>query len=74
VEWNNKEIKNYWPLVNNPRVLQINRIGIPVKTILRFAAFLSNCRTCIRQGNQISIYFGVIPPKLEWYLTRPPGV
>lgn len=32
-------------------------------------AFLTNCRTCIRGGNQISSMFNIAPPSLEAYLS-----
>lgn len=32
------------------------------------SCFLRNCMTCIREGNQISAYFGCMPPTLEDFL------
>lgn len=67
-EWANKEVKEQWRFVNSKRVLQVHRRGASVTSMLRFAAFLANCKCCLRRGNQISIHFGVDPPTLKWFL------
>ena len=41
----------------------------PIGIYMPVFSFLYNCRTCIRQGNQISTLFGLSPPSLEQYLT-----
>lgn len=40
----------------------------PLAQSYQVAAFLVNCRTCMRRRNQISDYFGMAPPSLLVYL------
>jgi hypothetical protein len=42
-------------------------------TAMRYynATLLTNFRTCLNAGNQISFYFDCSPPTLEEYIARP---
>ncbi|OWZ16465.1 hypothetical protein PHMEG_0009735 [Phytophthora megakarya] len=41
---------------------------MPVEAIRHVGVFLTNCLTCYWGENQISLYFGCVPPSLEVYL------
>lgn len=66
VEWQFGQIVNSFQQVGfdyNNRYFQTKFMSDYV-----FAAYLLNCRTCIRGGNITSAYFGVAPPSLATYL------
>lgn len=59
-------VKTNFKLITYRRVLQqgLSPVGIYMPVF----AFLWNCRTCIRRGNEISIQFDVAPPTVEEYV------
>ncbi|CAB1107600.1 unnamed protein product [Ectocarpus sp. CCAP 1310/34] len=66
VEWGFKEMTGKWAFVNmkpQPKFLLS-----PVAKQYRVATLLSNWHSCMNGGNEISQYFGVVPPTFEEYV------
>ncbi|ETW05261.1 hypothetical protein H310_04225 [Aphanomyces invadans] len=66
VEWNFKIMKTLWPHVSYKNMSKI--MQSPVAKIVCVAMLLTNCHCCHFRGNQISMYFDLLPPTLEEYL------
>jgi hypothetical protein len=66
VEWGFGVIRNLWTFVDfrGGQKLWLQAVGIHYSV----AVLLTNVHTCMRQGNQISRYFGVSPPTANEYL------
>ncbi len=67
VEWIFTNLKQYWTTTDLKRKLMINQA--PVGSIYLCCILLSNFRTCI-YGNEVSKYFGCVPPSLDEYLSH----
>jgi hypothetical protein len=66
VEWGFHLITEIW---KGTEVVMEQRSGLtPVGSIYRTLVILTNCYTCLRNGNQISNYFAVDPPNIYEYL------
>lgn len=69
VEWAFGHLYNVWESL---RFLPLKKLGItPIGTIVQVCVLLTNFRTCMRGGNQISYYFDTSPPTLAEYLDAP---
>ena len=66
VEWGFEKIVKYWAFLDFKKGMKIQKSGIIA--MWQLCVFLTNCLTCANGGNQISMYFGVAPPKLEDYI------
>ena len=66
VEWGFKEMTGLWAFVNMKP--QQKFLLSPVAKQYRVATLLSNWHSCLNGGNEISQYFGVLPPTFEEYL------
>lgn len=66
VEWGFKEVTGKFAFVNLKP--QQKFLMSPVAKQYRVATLLSNMHSCLNGGNEISQYFGVLPPTLEEYL------
>lgn len=61
-----------YTLWNSLRCRPATRINVnPIGKHFVAACILTNCRTCIRGGNQISKYFDCAPPSIAEYLDYP---
>lgn len=69
VEWGIGHVYTLW---NSLRYRPANRVNVnPIGKHFFVAAIFTNCRTCMRGGNQISQYFDLPPPSLDVYLSAP---
>ena len=66
VEWGFKEMTGLWAFANMKP--QQKFLLSPVAKQYRVATLLSNWHSCLDGGNEISQYFGVLPPTFEEYL------
>lgn len=66
VEWGFGTITNTFQSLDFQRKEKM--LERPLAQWYQVAAFLVNCRACLRGGNQISKYFGLNPPSLPVYL------
>ncbi len=66
VEWAFKEVTGKWAFVNMKP--QQKFLLSPVAKQYRVATLLSNWHSCLNGGNEISQYFGVVPPAFEEFL------
>ncbi|CAB1101452.1 unnamed protein product [Ectocarpus sp. CCAP 1310/34] len=66
VEWGFKEMTGKWAFVNMKP--QQKLLPSPVAKQYRVATLLSNWHSCMNGGNEISQYFGVVPPFFEEYV------
>ena len=66
VEWGLKEMTGLWAFVNMKP--QQRFLLSPVAKQYRVATLVSNWHSCLNGGNEISQYFGVLPPTFEEYL------
>ncbi|ETV89801.1 hypothetical protein H310_15368, partial [Aphanomyces invadans] len=66
VEWGFGVVRNLWTFVDykNGQKLWLQAVGVQYAV----AVILTNIHTCMKRGNQISSYFGVMPPTAEEYL------
>jgi len=63
VEWGFSEILRNWTYLDFKRGL---KLGLsPVGSLYLVATFLTNCRTCLVGGNQISMHFNLSPPSIQ---------
>eukprot|EP00033_Pygsuia_biforma_P005605 GCRY01006191.1.p1 GENE.GCRY01006191.1~~GCRY01006191.1.p1 ORF type:complete len:384 (+),score=7.06 GCRY01006191.1:425-1576(+) len=67
VEWAFKDIIQYFSFLDYSKNLKIYLQ--PIAQYYQVGAFLMNCLTCFRRGNQTSIYFNCDPPTIEEYLS-----
>jgi nuclease HARBI1 len=67
VEWTFALLKSLWKFIDCKKQQKI--LQSPVAQVVAVAMLLTNCHTCYNQGNQISMYFGLSPPRLDDYLT-----
>ncbi|KAF1958106.1 hypothetical protein CC80DRAFT_409232, partial [Byssothecium circinans] len=66
VEWGIGGVKNNFKYLSYKQGLCVGLC--PVACYLPVFAFLFNCRTCMRRGNQLSEMFDLLPPELEEYV------
>ncbi len=66
VEWGFMRISTTFKTLQLKQGLRV--LGSPVGLMYMCAAELCNAMTVIRGGNQISEYFGVLPPTVEEYV------
>ena len=67
VEWGFGEVAQDWPWLRR-KILQKVLLS-PVAVFWQTAAILSNVKTCLKQGNVISDFFGTRPPTITRYLS-----
>ncbi|KAH9146647.1 hypothetical protein AeRB84_009494 [Aphanomyces euteiches] len=69
VEWSFHILKSLWSFLNFDKKMIVRTA--PIGKLWLMATLLMNCHTCFRpHGNQISMYFGVVPPTLDEYLSH----
>jgi len=66
VEWGFGIILNQWRFLDCKREQKL--LLSPIANWYLTAVLLTNCQTCVRQGNEISDTFHLQPPSLESYL------
>ncbi|OWY96904.1 hypothetical protein PHMEG_00032709 [Phytophthora megakarya] len=67
VEWGFGRVKDLWEFMNWDKKQRVRQS--PVGLNFYVAILLFNCHTCLQPvGNQISMYFGLMPPTLDTYL------
>ena len=66
VEWAFKDISSNWAFLDFKKNLKLYLS--PVGQWYKVCAILTNCLTCLRQHNETSLYFEMLPPRLEEYL------
>ena len=68
VEWGFRVVNQAWQALS---FLPLEKLGLsPLEKRFKVAVFLTNVKTCVERSNQISSFFGCVPPTLEEYLTR----
>ena len=67
VEWNFGYLKMLWPFITFKPQQKIMHSS--VGKLVLVSMLLTNCRCCLRRGNQISKYFKLAPPTLQEYLS-----
>lgn len=70
VEWGFAAIVGQWPLLDFRKKLQILRA--PVGLYLNVGNVLTNMRTCVDGGSEVSRRFGMDPPSLSAYMAGGP--
>jgi nuclease HARBI1 len=68
VEWSFGAVTNLFQALSFSRKEKM--MERPLAQSYQVATLLFNCRTCLREGNQISSYFAVDPPQLQDYLAQ----
>lgn len=68
VEWGFGMITNMFQSLLFTRKQKL--LESPLEQSYQVSAFLLNCRTCLRDGNQVSKYFSLKPPSLSEYLRK----
>jgi len=66
VEWGFNHIITLFPFFEYKRHQRV--LQRPVALMFRVAVLLANCHSCLRQTNQTSRKFGVLPPSIDQYL------
>jgi len=66
VEWAFKDVSSIFSALDFTRQEKIRLSPLALK--YKVAVILTNCLTCIRGHNQISLYFGLRPPPIHVYL------
>ncbi len=68
VEWSFKLITSTWRALQIPSGPKVGRSRLPAGMAYLVAVDLTNLRTILRRGNQISKFFGMAPPTVESYI------
>ncbi|KAH9103507.1 hypothetical protein LEN26_012721 [Aphanomyces euteiches] len=66
-EWSFHILKSLWAFLNFDKKMMVRMS--PIGKLWLVATLLTNCHTCFKpKGNQISMFFDVLPPSLDGYL------
>ncbi|KAF0724850.1 hypothetical protein Ae201684P_020504 [Aphanomyces euteiches] len=69
VEWSFHIVKSLWSHVSFDKKMKVR--NCPVGMLWLVATLLTNCHTCLKpHGNQVSLYFSLLPPTLDEYLSE----